>query len=431
MVTEENNPVTEEEENNPVTEEDKLVENFPTAVRKSYELKEKRFVVQQIDALISVGHSRRNACQILGIPTLYYRRWKQLISKVFDVNSTNEFVSYNTKGTARKIHPGRPSALSVIRPQMKEFVSSIRERGIQLTNRMMGREASRILPSFKDKTVRAKAVAIHRFTRSLGLVQRTATHTAQKHFTETTDESKDFISMIRVKVQGRDPDDILNMDQTPIPYSYHSNKTLEAIGSKTVQQRSSTSGTKRITLAATVTASGKMLPPFLIFKGTRNGRISREFVTFPAEGKYACQPKAWMDEGMMNAWIEVILKPWKDHRDANNPSIQPPILVLDAYNVHQMGSVVNRIQSMGIEVVHIPAGCTYLCQPIDVGINKPIKTRVRERWEDWMMDGGGVEDGVAKEPSRKMVAEWVVETYTAMPETIGRNAWMKTGFEWF
>ena len=144
-----------------VAEETELVENRPPAVRRSYELKEKWFVVQQIDALISSRLSHCNACQILGIPTLYYRRWKQLISKVFEVSSTNEFVSYNTKGTARKIHPGRPSALSVIRPQTKEFVSSIRERGIQLTNRMMGCEAGHRLPSFKDKTVRAKAIMIH------------------------------------------------------------------------------------------------------------------------------------------------------------------------------------------------------------------------------------------------------------------------------
>ena len=83
-----------------------------------------------------------------------------------------------------------------------------------------------------------------------------------------------------------------------------------------------------------------------------------------------------------------------------------------------MRNIVNRIQSLGIEVIHILPGCTYLCQPVDIGINKSLKAGMREKWEDWMMDGGGVEDGVAKEPSRKMVAEWVVETYTAMPETI-------------
>jgi hypothetical protein len=41
--------------------------------------------------------------------------------------------------------------------------------------------------------------------------------------------------------------------------------------------------------------------------------------------------------------------------------MQLPIIILDAYLVHQMGSVVNHIQSMEIEIVHILAGCTYLC----------------------------------------------------------------------
>ena len=105
-------------------------------------------------------------------------------------------------------------------------------------------------PSFKDKTVRAKAIAIHWFTCSIGLTQCTATHTAQKHFTVTEDDAKDFIAMMSIKLQGRDPNDLLNMDQTPIPYSFHSNKMLKEIWSKSVQQRSSTSETKHITLAA-------------------------------------------------------------------------------------------------------------------------------------------------------------------------------------
>ena len=88
----------------------------------------------------------------------------------------------------------------------------------------------------------------------------------QKHFAVTEDDAKDFIAMMGMKLQGRDPNDILNMDQMPIPYSYHSNKKLEVIGSKSVQQRSSTSETKRVMLAATVTASDKMLTLFLSSK---------------------------------------------------------------------------------------------------------------------------------------------------------------------
>ena len=89
--------------------------------------------------------------------------------------------------------------------------------------------------------------------------------------------------MMQERAVDRNRDDILNMDQTPIVYSYHSNKTLDIRGSRTVHVRASTTDTKRVTVAATVTVSGKMLPPFMIFKGAPNGCIaSRKFGTYPA-----------------------------------------------------------------------------------------------------------------------------------------------------
>ena len=102
------------------------------------------------------------------------------------------------------------------------------------------------------------------------------------------------------------------------------------------------SDTQCVSLADTVTASRKLLTPFHIFKGQWNGCIGpHKFVTYPAAGKYAYQPKSWMDKALMNEWIEIILMLWKANCDANNPSLQPPIIVLDAYCVHQMGLVVN------------------------------------------------------------------------------------------
>ena len=85
---------------------------------------------------------------------------------------------------------------------------------------------------------------------------------------------------------------------------------------------------------------------------------------------------------------------------------------------------------MGIEVIHIPTGGTYLCQPIDVGMNKPIKIRLTKLWEDWMTDGAGVMNRIAKEPPRKQVDEWLLEAYTTMSEEIMRNGWKKEGYKW-
>ena len=177
-----------------------------------------------------------------------------------------------------------------------------------------------------------------------------------------------------------------------------------------------------------MSGSGKLLKPFLIFKGKSDGRIAqKELQTFPEDCFYACQPKAWMDANMMNLWIDLVLIPWKESR---KPGVIP-LLILDAYRVHMMGSIVNRIQSLGVEVQHIPGGCTWLCQPVDVGINRPIKKEMTEQWEKWMFNGGGVVNGVAKEPTRNLVAEWIIGAYKNISEEIGQNAWKKTGYEWF
>jgi hypothetical protein len=84
---------------------------------------------------------------------------------------------------------------------------------------------------------------------------------------------------------------------------------------------------------------------------------------YPDGGKYACQEKAWMNEEKMHEWIDAVLAPSKADRDEKNMSGEPPLLILDAYRVHQMGSVVYRIQSMGIEMVHIPAGAPTCASP--------------------------------------------------------------------
>ena len=244
---------------------------------------------------------------------------------------------------------------------------------------------------------------------------------------ETEDAALDFMEFMRRKVENMNPDHVLNMDQTPIPFTFHAKRTWETKGVRTVHVRGSTSETKRATLAATVTMSGELLPPFLIFKGAQNGRIAKtELGTFPEMGFYAMQCKAWMDESMMSVWIEKCLLPWKE----TLPPGATPLLILDSFRVHMMGSVVEKIQGIGIEVQYIPGGCTYLCQPIDVGVNKPIKNKMADKWEDWLEEEE-VQNGKAlMTPSRELIASWVVETYWMLDAEKCKNAWRKKGFEW-
>ena len=122
-----------------------------------------------------------------------------------------------------------------------------------------------------------------------------------------------FIEFMMMKLVGKDPCDIINMDQTPILYSFHSNKTLENKGMRTIHVRASTMNTKQVTFTVSLDDSKSILPPMLIFMGVPNGRIANyESSTYPISGHYLCQLKAWMDEYMMNKWMDLILVPWKN-----------------------------------------------------------------------------------------------------------------------
>ena len=132
-----------------------------------------------------------------------------------------------------------------------------------------------------------------------GLVHRHGTHESQKAPEETQTEALDFMQVIcpKLQLQCCNKAFILNMDQTPILFTFNSKTMLEVVGARTVHACKSTNDTKCTTAAITVTASVKMLPPLLVFKGAKNGRIvKKEFPTFDNSMYYSCQENAWMDE---------------------------------------------------------------------------------------------------------------------------------------
>ena len=136
-----------------------------------------------------------------------------------------------------------------------------------------------------------------------------------------------------------------------------------------------------------------------------------------------------MDETCMLRWIDEVLKPYLV---VNRPPPGiVPVILLDAYRCHMMGSVTDAIADLGIEIVSIPGGCTGLCQPLDVGINKPFKARVRALWEEWMIDEID-RTGMVYAPTREDISSWVAQVVWGMEgKPLMRNAWRKTGYDWF
>jgi hypothetical protein len=71
-----------------------------------------------------------------------------------------------------------------------------------------------------------------------------------------------------------------------------------------------------------------------------------------------------------------------------------------------------------------------LCQPVNVGLNKPFKSHVQKMWFKWLINKG-INQGTTSLPMRGKIAIWVYEAMGQMKEErwIIWNAWLKMGFE--
>ena len=170
---------------------------------------------------------------------------------------------------AKSLGDGVQSFLSLYTDRLLSFIFEMRETGMAVSVNSIVLKASQLSREFREKSMIARHSAVRRFINVHGFVHRMGTHLSQHQPSEMEEIATDFIRVTREKLQMncRDEAYIINMNQTPVPFSYDPKKTIEVVGQRTIHIRKLTCDTKRATCALTVTASGKMITPLFVFKG--------------------------------------------------------------------------------------------------------------------------------------------------------------------
>jgi hypothetical protein len=160
--------------------------------------------------------------------------------------------------------------------------------------------------------------------------------------------------------------------------------------------------------------------------GMPNGMIAcREVPTLPAGSIYRLNKKVWFNEQIMLNWIKHVLALYV----ATAPPGIIPILFLDQFRVHKMGSIINAIQALGVQVEFIPASCMGLIHPVNVGFNKAFKCKMHDKFLKWMM----LQDPNLPIPQSTCqdVTQGIINTQKNICVEMIRNAWRKTGFSYY
>ena len=280
--------------------------------RRRWTNRQKLAVLADVQQRMDAGEKLRVIARSLGIQPIQLRKWRLAKSLLEDSDKS-----------AQSLCAGRKSILGPVEEALIRWFFELREQGMAISVKMMIVKASELSHTFRRKSARAKDLSMRRFLKSHRITIRAATHESQRAPEEVKGEALDFISIMRplVAAPNRHQDFVINMDQTPIFFTMTPSTTLEPVGGRSVHVRSSTSSTMRVTAAVTVTASGKILPTMLVFKGKPGGRIEKEFSTYPEGDHYSCQDRAWMDEAVMLAWVNRILIPYCQQRPVGGSSI--------------------------------------------------------------------------------------------------------------
>ena len=200
-----------------------------------------------------------------------------------------------------------------------------------------------------------------------------------------------------------------NMDETPVWFDMPSARTVNVKGEKTVLVNTTGHEKSQFTVVLACLTDGTKLKPMVIFK-----RKTLPKENFPPGVLLRCHLKGWMDEAGMKLWVEKIWRSSKKKR----------LLVWDSFQAHLVDSVKQAVRQTNTDIAVIPGGLTNILQPLDVSLNKPFKDRLREQWNNWIIEGqkSFTPAGNMRAALLPTVCSWVLDAWHSLPaEMVARS----------
>ncbi|RHY98005.1 hypothetical protein DYB37_004741 [Aphanomyces astaci] len=183
-------------------------------------------------------------------------------------------------------------------------------------------------------------------------------------------ETRDnFAAAFWDKFRDTAAEDIINVDETSVYYDMPPGKTLAPIGGSSKVDKSQ-KHSDRMTAVLTIR---EKLPILFIVKGEPGGSIETEEVpTYPAGHVYAVQHKAWMDKHVWQMYLTELLK---------FEITGPTVILADNLDCHVSEASVDTVSTELFGILEpLPKNSTSVCQPLDVGVMGPLKSKLRKKW---------------------------------------------------
>jgi len=346
-----------------------------------------------------------------------------------------DFLRKVANGTVKRKPSTRTALFPAMELKLLEWIAEQRSAKLSVS-----------MKNIQDKALQlhsASPEAIQPFSASKGwfckfltrhkLSRRTPTHVMQQMRESVVEDIKKFwleIARLRIKIEVfQELGDVqktlfLNIDEVPIFLDLSPRTTYHARGARTIEVKR-TKGSKMLSTALLgVFHTGYKLPIYWVTKSAQKIEVDDDLKSYIIAKNGS---SGWVDGVFFKDWLKRLLTnlilPEKTHL----------VLVLDQARIHCAQEVI-ELMNQKPQTSHflVPSGCTFLLQPLDVGVNKPFKDRLRKRFDYWFKNEGSKDEnktpaGYFKPPPSSKLVRWMVEEFDAIPQEIIQKSFKSCG----
>ena len=178
---------------------------------------------------------------------------------------------------------------------------------------------------------------------------------------------------------------IWNCDETGFCTAVATKSVLAKRGSKNVHKTGGGSGREYITVLGIITmyyiiiiigiilligcgsASGKRLPPYIVYKAKHMYDIWKN--GGPPGTLYSVSPSGWMESANFLSWFNKLFLQNVEHLTKEGPVF----LFVDGHYSHLSLDLIYTARENGVHLVCFPPNLTHILQPLDVSVYHPLK----------------------------------------------------------
>jgi hypothetical protein len=197
---------------------------------------------------------------------------------------------------------------------------------------------------------------------------------------------------------------------------------------------------RQITAVLASSMDGDMLPLQLVFTGkTERSRPAPTPASIAAGFHLTNSENHWSTQQTMQEYIQHIIEPYRQRKIKEKalPLDSRMILVLDAWSVHRSDEFRKWMAKNHprMHLVFVPANCTSHLQVADVVLQKPFKSKLRERFGDWAatiikqqaLSGEitGLRTHLGMKELRPLVLEWTLYAWNHLASPVGKEIVLK------